>query len=182
MAKKKANGEGTVYKRENGTWSAQISYTDPSTGTKKRKTVSGKTKQEALKKMRAVQVLKDSGRLVHTGKFTVSEWLDRWLELYKKPSLKPTTWFSYKNITDLHIKPSIGNMQLDRLMASDIQALYNRLSVSGRKVKELKLKNKKYTHMVAQKSDLNSVRKSGLSPKTVRYVHTILKRSTWSGC
>ncbi len=174
MAKKKGNGEGTVYQRSNGSWTAQISYIDPSTGNKKRKTVSGKTKQEVLKKKRDIEILKDTGRLVDTGKITVGQWLDRWLELYKKPALKPSAWFSYKSNTDLHIKPSLGNRQLDRLMASDIQALYNRLSENGRKVKERKPRSKKEAERMAQSAAQDPPKKTGLAPKTVRYIHTIL--------
>jgi integrase len=174
MAKKKGNGEGTIYQRSNGTWCAQISYIDPGTGTRKRKSVSGKTKQEVLKKKREVEGLKDAGRLVDTGKMTLGEWIDRWLEVYKKPSLKPSTWFSYKNIADLHIKPSLGGKQLDRLMASDIQALYNRLSDNGRKVRKRKPRSKKEAERLAQAAEQAPPVKTGLSPKTVRYVHTIL--------
>ncbi|MFZ2539786.1 MAG: site-specific integrase, partial [Oscillospiraceae bacterium] len=134
MAKRKANGEGTVYQRPNGTWTAQVSYIDPGTGKRKRKTVSGKTKQEVLKKKRELENLKDNNRLVDTGKITVGQWLDRWLEVYKKPALKPSTWFSYKQLTELHIKPALGERQLDRLQANEIQSFYNRLVKCGRKV------------------------------------------------
>lgn len=153
MAKKRANGEGTVYQRANGTWTAQVSFVDPSTGQRKRKSVSGKTKQEALRKKRELENLKDDNRLVSTGKITLSQWMDRWLEVYKKPAVKPTTWFSYKQLTDLHIKPALGGRQLDRLQANEIQAFYNRLTASGRK----------------------NTDNQGLSPRTVRYIHTVLK-------
>lgn len=170
MAKRRANGEGTVYQRPNGTWSAQVSYIDPGTGTRKRKTISGKTKQEVLRKKRELETLKDAGRLVDTGKLTVEAWMNRWLEVYKKPALKPSTWLSYKQLTDLHINPALGNRQLDRLQASEIQAFYNYLSKSGRKIKKRKEKKKKDAENTAQAKPQNP----GLSTRTVRYIHTIL--------
>jgi len=135
-----------------------------------RKTVSGKTKQEALKKKRELENLKDAGRLIDSGKVTLGQWMDRWLEVYKKPALKPSTWASYKQLTDLHIKPALGERQLDRLQASEIQAFYNRLSESGRKVKQRKPRSKKEAERLAQEPP----KPPGLANKTVRYIHTIL--------
>lgn len=173
MAKRKANGEGTVFQRSNGSWCAQVSFVDPGTGKRKRKSVSGKTKQEVLKKKRDLENLKDAGRLVDSEKFTVGQWLDRWLEVYKKPALKPSTWASYKQLTDLHIKPALGERQLDRLQASEIQAFYNRLSESGRKVKQRKPRNKKEAERLAKEPP----KPTGLSTRTVRYIHTVLSEA-----
>ena len=114
MAKKKrANGEGSVWQRPNGTWVAQVSFTDPLTGKPDRKSVSGKTKREVLKKKRKLENAKDVNRLVDNGKITLGDWIDRWLEVYKKPALKYSTWYSYKQLADLHIKPALGKSYMD---------------------------------------------------------------------
>ncbi|MGE5398087.1 MAG: tyrosine-type recombinase/integrase [Chitinophagales bacterium] len=160
--KKKANGEGSIWQRPNGTWVAQVSYIDPIDGKRKRKSVSGKTKQEVLKKKRGLEVTKDAGRLVDNGKLTLGQWLDRWLEVYKKPALKYSTWFSYKQLADIHIKPVLGDRQLDRLQANEIQAFYNALSDSGRII----IKNN--GQQVNGKS-------AGLSPQTIRNCHNVLR-------
>ncbi|MEN6460806.1 MAG: site-specific integrase [Syntrophomonas sp.] len=160
--KKKANGEGSVYQRANGTWVAQVSYIDPGTGIRKRKSVSGKTKTEVLKKKRELELLKDKGRLADNGKITLEQWLDRWLEVYKKPTLKYSTWFSYKQLADLHIKPALGKRQLDRLQANEIQEFYNYLSESGR---------------VTEKTNGQEIKDkpTGLSSQTVRNCHNVLR-------
>jgi len=44
---KRANGEGSVFKRADGRWSAEISYPDEN-GTSKRRTVYGATQAEVL--------------------------------------------------------------------------------------------------------------------------------------
>lgn len=159
MAKKKrANGEGSVWQRPNGTWVAQVSFTDPLTGKPDRKSVSGKTKQEVLKKKRELETAKDINRLVSNDKITLGQWIDRWLEVYKKPALKYSTWFSYKQLADLHIKPALGKRQLDRLRSNEIQDFYNRLSESGRIDMGKQTKGKP----------------KGLSPRTVRLCHVVI--------
>ena len=162
MAKKKANGEGSVWQRPNGTWVAQVSFTDPATGKPDRKAVSGKTKQEVLKKKRKLETAKDINRLVSNDKITLGQWIDRWLEVYKKPTVKYSTWFSYKQLAENHIKPALGKKRLDRLQANEIQEFYNRLSNSGRIIE------KKNNQTVKDKP-------AGLSPQTVRNCHNVLR-------
>ena len=159
MAKKKrANGEGSVWQRPNGTWVAQVSFTDPATGKPDRKAVSGKTKQEVLKKKRKLETAKDINRLVSNDKITLGQWIDRWLEVYKKPALKYSTWYSYKQLADLHIIPALGDKQLDRLQAAEIQAFYNKLSESGR----------------IDMGKQTEGKPPGLSPRTVRLCHVVI--------
>lgn len=170
MAKKKrANGEGSVWQRPNGTWVAQVSFTDPLTGKPDRKSVSGKTKREVLKKKRKLENAKDVNRLVDNGKITLGDWIDRWLEVYKKPALKYSTWYSYKQLADLHIKPGLGKKPLDRLRPNEIQAFYNKLSESGR----------------IDMGKQTEGKPAGLSPRTVRLCHIVingaLKQATKEG-
>lgn len=40
---KRANGEGNVYQRANGTWEARIAYVDAATGQRKRRSFYGPT-------------------------------------------------------------------------------------------------------------------------------------------
>jgi len=76
-----------------------------------------------LKKKRKLENAKDVNRLVDNGKITLGD-LDRPLAggIYKKPALKYSTWYSYKQLADLHIKPGLGKKPLDRLRPNEIQA------------------------------------------------------------
>ncbi|NLF46132.1 MAG: site-specific integrase [Syntrophomonadaceae bacterium] len=160
---KRANGEGSIWQRANKTWVGQVSYEDPITGQSSRKSVSGKTKQEVLKKMRDLENAKDVGRLADNGKLTLGEWIDRWLEVYKKPNIKYSTWHSYQQLADLHIKPALGKKSLDRLRANEIQALYNKMAESGR------IMEKK------GKQTLKEDQPKGLSSQTIRNCHNVLR-------
>ena len=93
MALKRANGEGNLRKRSNGTWEARITVgTDPMTGKLISKSVYGRTQKDCRQKLKALQD-KLGGRSSKTAAFvenaaaeleaekemTVGEWLDIWL-------------------------------------------------------------------------------------------------------
>ena len=62
MAKKRANGEGTIYKNESkGLWCGQLSVRDEQTGKLKRKVVYGKTQKAVREKLEKLKEQKSSG-------------------------------------------------------------------------------------------------------------------------
>lgn len=153
MAKKRSNGEGTIFQRPNGTWAAQITVgRDPATGKLKRLTFSGKTRKEVQEKLTAALAQMQQGIFVEPSKVTVAEWLDTWLNEYKKPpKIRPTTWQSYEMYIRVHIKPAIGQIPLRQLQPNHLQRLYN----------------EKFSH-----GSLKG--KGGLSARTVQIIHTIM--------
>jgi len=156
MAKKRANGEGTIFQRPNGTWAAQITVgRDPATGKLKRLTFSGKTRKEVQEKLTAALAQMQQGIFVEPNKTTVGEWLDIWLNEYKKPpKVRPTTWQNYETVIRCHIKPAIGHIPLRQLQPSHLQRLYNEKFDNGRVDGQ-----------------------GGLSSRTVRIIHTVMHAS-----
>jgi len=75
---KRANGEGSVFKRSDGRWSAEISYRDEH-GTSKRRTVYGATQAEVLTKQKALRERLDAGAPVKDTAMTLAGWLDDWI-------------------------------------------------------------------------------------------------------
>lgn len=62
MAKKRANGEGTIYKNEiKNLWCGQLSVRDPQTGKLKRKVVYGKTQKIVREKLEKLKEQNNSG-------------------------------------------------------------------------------------------------------------------------
>lgn len=107
---------GTALPAE-GTWIAQITVgRDPVTGKLKRVTFSGKTRQEVQEKLTAALAQIQQGTFVEPSKVTVGEWLDTWLNEYKKPPrIRLTTWRGYEMVIRCHIKPAIGHIPLRQL-------------------------------------------------------------------
>jgi len=142
MARKKkvnrvAKGEGSIYWFEpRKCWAAQVTIgTDPITGKQKRVTVYG-TQEEVVDKKQKLEMEKRLGVRLDQNKVTLSEWLDRWLIDYMKPSLRPTTYLNYTNDLRLHVRPYVGNIKLKDLQASDLQRLFNNLLKDGRAATE----------------------------------------------
>lgn len=136
MAKKRknANGEGTIYQVKSGkckgTWIAQLTVgTNPETGRPKRKSFYGKTRGEAKEKMEGYMDQIGHGLDMETAQsLTFGEWLLQFLDLYKKPTLRTSTYESYMMNARNHIIPELGDIYLPDLNTAAIQALYNKLN------------------------------------------------------
>ena len=121
MAKRRANGEGNIRKRKDGRWEGR--YTagrDPETGKAIYKNVLGKTQAEVKKKLKeAIEngATLDPGK---AGQYTVGQWLDTWLEDYAKLSIRPSSHKTYRGFIENHIKPTVGNIPLEKLMSMDL--------------------------------------------------------------
>ncbi len=124
------------------------------TGKKRQKWVSGfRTKRECERALAAALERCHAGTWTDPGKQTVAEYLNRWLEAVA-PSLRESTAENYRVILERWIVPRIGNIRLAQLDAARISALYGELRASGR------------THD-----------HKGLSARSVRYAHAILRHA-----
>lgn len=130
---KRGNGEGTIYKRSNGKWCAAItSGINPKTGKPKREFFYGKTRQEVAEKLNKALNNLNQGTYVKPSSTALGDWLDTWLEQYKKSSIRPATYEIYDYLIKSHIKPQIGHIALKDLRTDHLQQLYNEKFKSGR--------------------------------------------------
>ena len=86
MAKRRGNGEGSVYRRGDGRVVGE--YVDANG---KRRYVSGKTKTEVTAKLRKLLADRDEGIAYDSKNLTVGAYLTRWLEAMKG-SVRDRTW------------------------------------------------------------------------------------------
>ena len=157
MAKRRANGEGSIRKRKDGRWEGR--YTagrDPVTGKAIYKNVLGKTQAEVKEKLKAA-IEKSAVRTVSMEHYTVGQWLDIWMENYAKLQVRASSYKTYQGFISNHIKPNLGDLPLDKLTAMDLQRLYKHLLENGR-VECIESRNKS----------------KGLSIKTVRNINQMV--------
>lgn len=157
MAKRRANGEGSIRKRSDGRWEGR--YTagyDPETGKRIIKNVLGKTQAEVKGKLKAAVEQAQQVDVIRTDDYTVASWLWTWYELYSKPNVRPSTAEYYRRSIEQHVVPRIGDIKLNRLTSRDIQKLYRDLQENGRLREVQRAKN------------------PGLSNATVRGIHMML--------
>ncbi|WP_238006168.1 tyrosine-type recombinase/integrase [Dactylosporangium sp. AC04546] len=117
---KNANGEGSIYQRSNGTWAgtAHVLTTD---GTRKRKTVYGKTWEEAHEKLVELKAKSHRGIPAPDRSWKVAEYLRYWLRVYVS-ELRPKTAEGYEGAVRLHLIPGLGNRRLTGLQVQHVRA------------------------------------------------------------
>lgn len=133
MPGKRANGEGSLSRRQNGTWAAVVSLPDGH-----RRFLYAKTRDEARRKLaRALRAL-EVGAEAEVRGGTVGQFLDQWLDEVVRPNVRPWTYHGYEVHVRMHLKPLIGALPLARLTALDVQKALNRKSDEGLKPKSIR--------------------------------------------
>ena len=113
---KRANGEGNIRKRTDGSWEARYVFDG------KRHSVYGKTQAEVRKKLTEAQAQIDGGAYIAPSKITVAEWLDKW-QAECLSNLKQSTRTRYEKDIRLYIVPAIGKVKLNALKPDMIRAM-----------------------------------------------------------
>ena len=113
--------------------------------TGRRRVFYGKTRAEAHGKLQKAQRAATDNLPIAPARLTLNQFLTRWLAESVKPSVRPRTYESYDQLVRLHLGPGLGRIRLGRLDAQTVQAFLNK------------------------KID------SGLSPRTVQYLHATLR-------
>ena len=80
-------GEGSVYQRKDGRWVAAFGAGWSAKGTRRRVTVTAKTKPEVLRRAKAKRRELDAGG-GSTGTITVKAWAEKWLG-WRERDLRP---------------------------------------------------------------------------------------------
>ena len=158
MAKKRANGDGSIRKRKDGRWEGRyVVGHDPVTGKMISRNVLGKTQAEVKEKLRTA--IENSKRLdyTQTGKYTVGQWMDEWFEAYAKVKVRPSSHQTYKGYIENHIKPNIGDIPIEKLTSLQLQKFYRLLLTEGR-----------IPRIESEKQP------KGLSAKTVRNINQVI--------
>lgn len=158
MAKKRANGEGSIRKRKDGRWEGR--YTaghDPETGKAIYKNVLGKTQAEVKEKLKQAIGETQALDVAKVGKYTIGQWMEVWFQDYAKIKVRPSSHQTYQGYIHNHIRPNIGDIPLEKLTSLDLQKFYKKLLTTGR-VDRVEAKGQP----------------KGLSAKTVRNIHQIL--------
>lgn len=129
MAKKKANGEGSIYKDEkNNRWRGSLSVGRDPKGKLIRKQFYGKTKKEVLDKMNDYRYKQVNDLLPTDNTITLEQYLKYWLFEIKNNEIKPSTLERYESILRIYITGSvIGDIKLKDLRAGHLQSYYNSL-------------------------------------------------------
>ncbi len=133
---KRSNGEGTIYKRNDGRWCAAF-YDDAPCP--RRHFVYASTQSEVKKKLKAKKAELERGERKKNTVYTLEQWILYYLENYKKNEVKETTFSTYMDQFNKHIKgEGIGKIKLNRLTSDILQRFYNSKQSAGYNAKTIK--------------------------------------------
>ena len=107
----------------------------------------GKTRAEVAEKLTEALSNRSSGLgNFDVGSLTVGEFLEKWLNDSVRGSVRASTHLSYERLLRRYVVSALGRVKLKKLSAAHVQGMYR------------------------------SMQDSGLSPRTVRYAHSVLRR------
>jgi integrase len=144
--------KGHLRERSPGRWAIVLEMRDPETGRRKRKwhSFSGTKRQAQVECARLVSEIK-VGTYVEPCRTTLAQFLDRWLDDVRT-RITPKTHERYTQICHKNIAPLLGAVPLARLRPEQISEAYAKALATGRRRGN-----------------------GGLSPRTVRQMHAIVK-------
>jgi integrase len=125
---RRGNGEGAVYKSPDGRWrgAVDLGWQD---GKRVRRYVSGPTRTETVRQLRALQRKIDSG-VIPDGTLTVETWLREWLAGLSG-GIIDATLAQYTATVDKHLIPALGRIRLDRLTPEHVDKFLLAKAKSG---------------------------------------------------
>ncbi len=116
-------------------------------GKRKRKSYYGATRKDVQEQLAKVLSDIQKGLPIISDKQTVGQYLGYWLEEVVKRETRPMTYSSYEYLSRVHIIPALGTVALAKLSTQQIRQFLN------------------------EKQD------SGLSSRTVQYLHAVLRKA-----
>lgn len=156
--KKRADGEGSIFKRKDGRWVVQFPIPDQP----KPLYLYYKSQEEALKKFKELTTAVETDTYVAPTNITLSQYLRDWMIENIEGNVS-TNWYMRKmDMIRVHIDPEIGDKEIQKITTKDIKEFYKKLAVSGNKNK---VKNKSGEKIV----------NTGLAPGSIKHIHNILK-------
>lgn len=138
---RRGHGEGSIFKRSDGRWEAQMTVEGSGAGSignpgngggpKKRKSFYGKTRAEVAHKLATALREQELGLPIAREDQTVAQFVTSWLESVAPPVLKARTHQRYRELLTLHVVPTLGTVRLARLSPQQVQDLYSQKLAAG---------------------------------------------------
>jgi integrase len=146
--------KGHIRERSPGRWAIVLEIRDPATGQRKRKwhSFAGTKREAQIERSRLIAEL-TQGAHIEPARTTLAEFLERWLD-HARTQVSPKSHERYCEIARCSIVPLLGAIPLSKLQPVTISGAYAKALASGRRDGT-----------------------GGLAPRSVHYMHRILRQS-----
>ena len=84
-----------------------------------------------LRKELAIAIADNQSYTSVRDEIKLDEWFKRWVDVYKKKSVRPNTLREYTHIYSKNISPILGNRNINSLVKADIQQLIKKVNDDG---------------------------------------------------
>jgi len=133
VAKRRASNEGSIFKRMvkgRLLWVGEIDLSVESGGTRKRRTVYGRTQKEVREKLDALKVKRRRHVNLDAGQRKIAICLSEWLA-EKAESRRQRTIEDYEDLAERLIVPHLGKKRIEVLSPADIRGWHRALKKQG---------------------------------------------------
>jgi len=178
MAKRRADGEGTLYQTKDGRWRGEVSLGYKADGKPRRKIIYGDLRGDVLKRLKEITRQHGAGIDVASGGQTLGRFLQEWLENTVRLKNRPQTYRSYEWIVRTHLQPGLGSISLEKLTPQKVQAFLNERHKQGLSATTVKHVNAALRAALSQAQRWQLVSQNAAKlvtlPRATRYKVTIL--------
>lgn len=132
--KRRPKGSGSLtYRATDGMWIGRVDAGWTAHGTRRRITVSSKSKAEAQRKLRDAIRRVNAGEVAVAGgaRTTVKAWADTWLPIHER-QVRPNVYVTDRGAVTKWIVPTIGTRRLTDLNPGDVRRLHDAIAKAGR--------------------------------------------------
>lgn len=123
MARRRANGHGSISPRKDGRYDA-AGWVTTTSGKRKRVRTTVKTAAEADRWLTDLKAKDNNGILTPDKSWRLDKFLDHWLETSKR---RPLTLRRHESVVRLYLKPRLGHYKLHQLSVQTTQSFINQL-------------------------------------------------------
>lgn len=127
---RRTNGEGSIYQRRDGRWTAAYFVPDRF-GKRRRRYVYGDSPDAVEEKLVQLRQLVRSGTPVAPAGLTLAEYLAEWLDQVAAPRVRASTLTSYRHSVNRYLVPHLGRRKLAALTARDVRMFLATLARDG---------------------------------------------------
>jgi integrase len=128
--RKRSNGEGSIYQRKDGRWTAAY-YVPDQNGIRRRQYVYADTPEVVEDKLVEIRKLVKSGIPISPAGLTLDTYLSEWVDQVAAPRVRPSTLDSYRAAIEKRIIPRLGRKKLGQLNARDVRQFLAALAGEG---------------------------------------------------
>lgn len=124
---RRGHGEGSIYRRRDGRWCAELSLGRGPDGRRRAWRAYGRTRREVADALAKAIDARRRGAVLHTENATLAAYLDDWLG---RKQHKPKTAYEYGRLA-ASLLGHLGTVRLGRLDAAAVQRHYDALVAAG---------------------------------------------------